>query len=170
LPEANTIFEQNSKPAPSIIKTWEAARVILVEGYQMTVAQVEAAQQMAPEILLQRIEERIARLENAFEGISTAILMQNKPNEDVLGMVVEAAARKQRGLGAQAESGTAEEGVVEQRTEDEGSLEDAVSKEAVRAIPVAEGVSGLKEAATKTTLTANASRPPVEEKDGSEGQ
>jgi hypothetical protein len=170
LPEAKAIFGKKPSATPSIIETWEAARVVLVEGYQSTVAQVEAAQQMAPEALLQRIDERMARLENAFADISAAFLMKDWSNKDVLGMILEVAARKQKEAGAQSELGRAEEGAVEQRTAEEGSLEDAIPKEAVHAIPLSEGVSGLKEAATQTTLTANVSRPPIEEKDGSEGQ
>jgi hypothetical protein len=156
LPEAKAIFEKKPKVVPSIIETWEAARVILVEGMGMAVAQMEVAQQMAPEILLQRIEGRMARLEDAFESISAAVLMKGKSNE-VLEKVLEAAARKQRAVEALVGPALAEGGKVAER-----SAEEVVVEEVVHA--TSDGLLGIGEEAAQS-VAANASRSPNDDKD-----
>jgi hypothetical protein len=122
----------------------------------MAVAQMEVAQQMAPEILLQRIEGRMARLEDAFESISAAVLMKGKSNE-VLEKVLEAAARKQRAVEALVGPALAEGGKVAER-----SAEEVVVEEVVHA--TSDGLLGIGEEAAQS-VAANASRSPNDDKD-----
>ena len=95
LPEATAIFEKKQRSADSIKDTWDAARVILVEGMQAANAQVEAAQQLAPEVLLLKIENRLARLEDTFMQLSEAVLKIGNGKEEVLGKTLYAVALNQ---------------------------------------------------------------------------
>ena len=106
LPEANKILEKRTKSAQAIKEPWEAARLILNDGMQAATAQIEAAQQLQPELLLLKIEDRLARLEDVFMQLSAAILTIEKGQEEVLGKTLYAVAQKKGELGATAEPRT----------------------------------------------------------------
>ena len=138
LPEARAIFEEKPKSAQLLKETWDAARVVLIEGNQTAQAQVEAAQQMAPEILLSKIEDRLARLENTFMQLSDAILTMEKGKEEALGRTLYAVAQKQK----ESAIPSTEEGAVEEKVAEPVTIE-----EAAREDPTQAGTLGHKEAA-----------------------
>ncbi|PMD48618.1 hypothetical protein L207DRAFT_505650 [Hyaloscypha variabilis F] len=137
LPEATAIFEKKQRSADSIKDTWDAARVILVEGMQAANAQVEAAQQLAPEVLLLKIENRLARLEDTFMQLSEAVLKIGNGKEEVLGKTLYAVALNQTEEVVMARPGKAEEKRVEPETANGGKIEEAAPQEAMRATPEA---------------------------------
>ncbi|KAE9376855.1 hypothetical protein N431DRAFT_462663 [Stipitochalara longipes BDJ] len=188
LPEAKVIFQKKPRSAESIKQTWDAARVVLVEGMQAANAQIEAAQQLAPELLLLKIEDRLARLEDTFMQLSNAVLKIEKGKEELLGKTVYAVALNQTEETVMAQPGTVAGQTVEQKTTKGGTIKEAAPREAIRATPepllerkeaaeesvpketvhvASEVFSGLKEAAAQTTLTSNASRTPVEDNEAS---
>jgi hypothetical protein len=143
LPEAKAISDKKPKSAQSIKETWDAARVILADGMQAATAQIEAAQEMAPDLLLLKIEDRLARLEDTFRQISAAILTIDKGKEEVLGKTLYTVAQKQRELGAKAEPGNTEEKALEPNTAEGRTIEESAPQEVIRA--TSEGVLGRKE-------------------------
>jgi hypothetical protein len=132
LPEATAIFTKKPNTAQSIKQTWEAARVILVDGMQAATAQIEAAQQMAPEILLLRIEDRLAKLEDTFTQLSAAILTIDKGREEALGRTLSAVAQQQRQLETATKPAMSEE-INEQTTVEEATIEETTSQEGIQA-------------------------------------
>jgi hypothetical protein len=141
LPEARAIFEEKPKSAQLLKETWDAARVVLIEGNQTAQAQLEAAQQMAPEILLLKIEDRLARLENTFMQLSDAISTMEKGKEEALGRTLYAVAQKQK----ETAMPSAEEGAVEEKVAEPATIE-----EAAREDPTQAGTLGHKEAADES--------------------
>lgn len=119
--------------------------MILVDGMQAATAQIEAAQQMAPDLLLLKIEDRLARLEDTFMQISAAILTIDKGKEEVLGKTLYTVAQKQKELGAKAETGITEEKGLEQKAAEGRTVEEAEPQKAIRV--TSEEVLGRKEAA-----------------------
>ncbi len=128
----------------------------------MTVAQVEIAQQMAPEILLQKIEGRMARLEDIFSSMLAAVAKEGKADEQVLGVMVEAAARNQKARDALGEPEfVAKEGLAERGRAADGLVEEGVGEDVVLA--TSERLSGIGEASQ--SVAANASPTPSKDKD-----
>lgn len=140
LPEAKAILEKKPKSAQAMKETWEAARLILTDGMQAATAQIEAAQQLQPELLLLKIEDRLARLEDTFMQLSAAILTIEKGKEEVLGKTLYAVAQKQRELGATAEPKTSEEEVIQEKDGEAEAVEKTAPREGNGAI--SEGASG----------------------------
>ncbi len=121
-------------------ETWEAARLILTDGMQAATAQIEAAQQLQPELLLLKIDDRLARLEDTFMQLSAAILTIEKGKKEVLGKTLYAAAQKQRELGSTAEPKTREEEALQEKAGEAEAGEKTASQEGSGAI--SEGTSG----------------------------
>lgn len=134
MPEAKAICEKKPKSAEAIKATWDAARVVLLEGHQAAQAQIETAQQMAPEALLFKIEDRLARLESTFMQLSDAILTIEKGKEEALGRTLYSAARKQREAPwTTTDPRISEETVAEQKDAEEGTVKELAPQGDVRA-------------------------------------
>ena len=140
LPEANKILEKRTKSAQAIKEPWEAARLILNDGMQAATAQIEAAQQLQPELLLLKIEDRLARLEDVFMQLSAAILTIEKGQEEVLGKTLYAVAQKKGELGATAEPRTRGEEVLQEKDGEAEAVEKTAPQDAIGTI--SEGASG----------------------------
>jgi hypothetical protein len=140
LPEANAILEKRPKSAQAMKESWDAARLILIDGMQAATAQIEAAQQLQPELLLLKIEDRLARLEDVFMQLSAAILTIEKGKEEVLGKTLYAVAKKQGELGATTEPKTREEEVLQEKDSKAEAVEKTAPQEAIDAI--SESASG----------------------------
>lgn len=151
------------KATPSITETWEAARILLNEGKQAATAQMDAAQQMHPQLLMERIDARLSGLEYALEKfIAAAVQMQDKSNQPAFVTMVEAAAVARKDMEVFDEPEMSRpEGTSEHKIAEESTVEETVTQETVHS---AERIMRLKDAATQTTLTANASQPQAEAK------
>jgi hypothetical protein len=132
LPEAKAIFEKKSRSAQAIKETWDAARVILVDGNQIAQGQLETAQQMSPDILLFKIEDRLARLENTFMQLSDAILAIEKGKEEVLGKTFYTMAQNQKDAGTMVRPERIEKVVGEQEAAEGGKVEEAAPQKAIQ--------------------------------------
>lgn len=140
MPEAKAILEKRPKFAQNMKEAWDAARLILTDGMQAATAQIETVQQLQPELLLLKIEDRLARLEDTFMQLSAAILTIEKGKEEVLGKTLYAAAQKQRELGPTAEPKTSEEEDIQKKDGEAEVVEKATPQEGIGAI--SEGASG----------------------------
>jgi len=108
-------------------------------------AQIEAAQQMAPELLLLKIENRLARLEDTFMQLSNAISKIGDDEKETLGKTLYAVAMSQTEQAAVVQAGT-----VEQKTADEGTIEETSTRDEIKATSeeLLEGKEGVEEVGT----------------------
>ena len=113
-------------------------------------AQIEAAQQLAPELLLLKIENRLARLEDTFMQLSNVILKIGDDKKETLGKTLYAVALSQTEQAATARPGTVEEGIVEVKTANGGTFEQKISQKEMRPTSeaISEGKEGVEEAGT----------------------